>query len=60
MQIRPLWGYYADMRSWSKDDLELDIGSKPGEVLACLRVYAKINEEVLPGRVLFRSFNQPA
>ncbi|MCL1471221.1 hypothetical protein [Argonema antarcticum] len=60
VQIRPLWGLYADIRPWSKDDLELDSGSKPGEVLACLRVYAKINEEALPGRVLFRSFNQPA
>ena len=55
VQIRPLWGTYADIYSYSKDDLQLDIGGVPGEVSACLRVYAKINDEVLPGRVLFRS-----
>ncbi|GAB1540718.1 hypothetical protein NUACC21_33870 [Scytonema sp. NUACC21] len=55
VQIRPLWGTYADVFNWSKDDLQLDIGGVPGEVSACLRVYAKINDEVLPGRVLFRS-----
>ncbi|MDY7004543.1 MAG: hypothetical protein SWX82_11435 [Cyanobacteriota bacterium] len=54
VQIRPLWGSYADILNRSKDDLELDSGGTPGEVLACLRVYAKIQEEVLPGRVLFR------
>ncbi|MBO3463170.1 hypothetical protein G7B40_000960 [Aetokthonos hydrillicola Thurmond2011] len=55
VQIRPLWGTYADIFNWSKDDLQLDIGGVRGEVSACLRVYAKINDEVLPGRVLFRS-----
>lgn len=55
IQIRPLWGTYADIYSYSKDDLQLDIGGVPGEVSTCLRVYAKINDEVLPGRVLFRS-----
>lgn len=55
IQIRPLWGTYADVYPFSKDDLQIDIGGIPGEVSACLRVYAKINDEVLPGRVLFRS-----
>ncbi|MEC4819897.1 MAG: hypothetical protein SAK29_42505 [Scytonema sp. PMC 1069.18] len=55
VQIRPLWGIYADVFNWSKDDLQLDIGGVRGEVSACLRVYAKINDEVLSGRVLFRS-----
>ena len=55
VQIRPLWGPYADVCALSKDDLELDSGGIKGEVLACLRVYAKINEKELPGRVLFRS-----
>jgi hypothetical protein len=55
VQVRPLWGLYADVYAYSKDDLQLDIGGVPGEVSACLRVYAKINDEVLPGRVLFRS-----
>ncbi|MBW4431440.1 MAG: hypothetical protein KME28_06840 [Pelatocladus maniniholoensis HA4357-MV3] len=55
VQVRPLWGTYADIYTWSKDDLQLEIGGVPGEVSACLRVYAKINDEVIPGRVLFRS-----
>ncbi|MGB3638994.1 MAG: hypothetical protein WBA39_15665, partial [Rivularia sp. (in: cyanobacteria)] len=55
VQIRPLWGTYADVYPFSKDDLQVDIGGIPGEVSACLRVYAKINDEILPGRVLFRS-----
>ncbi|WP_414621105.1 hypothetical protein [Calothrix sp. CCY 0018] len=55
VQIRPLWGTYADVYSFSKDDLQVDAGGIPGEVSACLRVYAKINDEILPGRVLFRS-----
>ena len=55
IQMRPLWGTYADVYPFSKDDLQIDIGGVPGEVSACLRVYTKINNEVLPGRVLFRS-----
>ena len=55
VQIRPLWGTYADIYPFSKDDLQIETGGIPGEVSACLRVYAKINDEILPGRVLFRS-----
>ncbi|MBV6627942.1 MAG: hypothetical protein KI793_34310 [Rivularia sp. (in: Bacteria)] len=55
VQIRPLWGTYADVYPFSKDDLQVDVGGVPGEVSACLRVYAKINDEELRGRVLFRS-----
>ncbi len=55
IQIRPLWGTYADIYTYSKDDLRLENGGIPGEVSACLRVYAKINDEILPGRVLFRA-----
>jgi hypothetical protein len=52
-----LWGNYASIRKLTNADtnLELDSGGRPGEVLACLRVYGKINDETLPGRVLFRS-----
>ncbi|MGB6300927.1 MAG: hypothetical protein WBF90_32785 [Rivularia sp. (in: cyanobacteria)] len=55
IQIRPLWGTYADIYPFSKDDLQVDTGGIPGEVSACVRVYAKINDEILPGRVLFRA-----
>ena len=55
VQIRPLWGTYADIYTYSKDDLRLETGGIPGEVSACLRVYAKVNDEILPGRVVFRA-----
>lgn len=55
VQIRPLWGVYADICTLSRDNLQLESGGVPGEVSACLRVYAKINDEILPGRVLFRA-----
>jgi hypothetical protein len=55
VRIRQLSGLYADICALTKDDLQLDCGGTPGEVLTCIRVYARINLEELPGRVLFRS-----
>jgi len=54
VRIRQLSGLYADIWALSKDDLQLDCGGNPGEVLTCLRVYARINQEESPGRVIFR------
>lgn len=55
IEIRQLWGPFADVQKYSKDELQINTGGVPGEVSACLRVYAKINEEELPGRVIFRA-----
>lgn len=55
VRIRQLSGLYADICALTKDDLQLDCGGAPGEVLTCIRVYARINQEESPGRVLFRS-----
>ncbi|TVP57166.1 MAG: hypothetical protein EA343_22930 [Nodularia sp. (in: Bacteria)] len=55
VRIRQLSGLYADVCTLSKDDLQLNCGGVPGEVLTCLRVYARINQEETPGRVIFRS-----
>ncbi|MBD2440046.1 hypothetical protein [Nostoc sp. FACHB-110] len=55
VRIRQLSGLYADICAFSKDDLQLNCGGIPGEVLTCLRVYARINQEEFPGRVIFRS-----
>ncbi|MBW4641864.1 MAG: hypothetical protein KME23_02375 [Goleter apudmare HA4340-LM2] len=55
VRIRQLSGLYADICALTKDDLQLDCGGTPGEVLTCIRVYARINQEESPGRVLFRS-----
>jgi hypothetical protein len=55
VRVRQLSGLYADVCTLSKDDLQLDCGGTPGEVLSCLRVYMRINQEESPGRVIFRS-----
>jgi hypothetical protein len=55
VRIKQLSGLYADVCEFSKDDLQLDCGGNPGEVLTCLRVYARINQEEYPGRVIFRT-----
>jgi hypothetical protein len=55
VRIRQLSGLYADICAFSKDDLQLDCGGIPGEVLTCLRVYARINQEDYLGRVIFRT-----
>lgn len=57
VRIRELSGVYADIHKFSSKDynLPLKVGGIPGEVQACLRVYARINNEVFPGRVIFRS-----
>ncbi|MDP5337016.1 MAG: hypothetical protein NWQ28_00380, partial [Nodularia sp. (in: cyanobacteria)] len=49
VKIRQLSGLYADVCTFSKDDLQLNCGGVPGEVLTCLRVYARINQEETPG-----------
>jgi len=54
IRIRLLSGLYADVFPLSKDNLRLSFGGNPGDVVSCLRVYAKINEQEFPGRVLFR------
>ena len=55
VRLKQLSGLYADVCEFSKDDLQLDCGGNPGEVLTCLRVYAKINQQHYPGRVIFRT-----
>lgn len=55
--VQVLWGPYANVRKYTRADanLEVDQGGVPGEVVACLRVYARIQGEVFPGRVIHRS-----
>lgn len=56
IKLRALWGTYADIQKWSKNDLEINAGGIQGEVSACLRVYANLDKDSLLGRVIFRSF----
>lgn len=55
IKIKQLSGLYADICQYAKDDLQLEDGGTPGEVLSCLRLYARINEEDYPGRVIYRA-----
>jgi hypothetical protein len=55
VRLKQLSGLYGDVCEFSKDDLQLDCGGNPGEVLTCLRVYTKINQQEYPGRVIFRT-----
>ena len=54
-QLQPLWGPYAKVCDRSSGDLEIDSGFPAGEVVASLRVFAQVNQEAIPGRVLHRS-----
>jgi hypothetical protein len=55
VQLQPLWGLYAKVCDRSSGDLEIDSGYPPGEVVASLRLFAQVNQEAIPGRVLHRS-----
>jgi hypothetical protein len=49
-----LGGNFADINRLAPDSLQVDFGV-PGEVSACLRIWARIDGEELKGRVLYRS-----
>jgi hypothetical protein len=53
VHVQVLGGSFADINRLAPDSLEVDYGV-PGEVAACLRVWARIDGEELKGRVLYR------
>jgi hypothetical protein len=54
VHLQLLGGSFADVNRLAPDSLQVDFGV-PGEVAACLRVWARIDGEELKGRVLYRS-----
>jgi hypothetical protein len=54
VHLQSLGGNFADINRLAPDSLQVDCGV-PGEVSACLRVWARIDDEELKGRVLYRS-----
>lgn len=55
VHLQALWGRYDQVRGQSDDNVQLSHdGAPPGQVLACLRQFAKIDGEELPGRVIYR------
>jgi hypothetical protein len=54
VHLQLLGGTFADINRLAPDSLQVDFGV-PGEVSACLRVWARIDGEELRGRALYRS-----
>jgi hypothetical protein len=54
VQMQVLGGAFAEINRLAPDSLQVDFGV-PGEVGACLRVWARVDGEELKGRVLYRS-----
>jgi hypothetical protein len=54
VHLQTLGGNFADVNRLAPDSLQVDFGV-PGEVSACLRIWARIDGEELKGRVLYRS-----
>jgi hypothetical protein len=54
VHLQLLEGTFADINRLAPDSLQVDFGV-PGEVSACLRLWARIDGEELKGRVLYRS-----
>jgi hypothetical protein len=53
VHLQVLGGSFADISRLAPDSLQVDFG-EPGEVSACLRVWARIDGEEIKGRVLYR------
>jgi hypothetical protein len=53
VHLQLLGGSFADINRLAPDSLQVDYGV-PGEVVVCLRVWARIEGEELKGRVLYR------
>jgi hypothetical protein len=52
--LQELGGAFAEISRLAPDSLQVDFGV-PGEVSACLRVWARVDGEELKGRALYRS-----
>jgi hypothetical protein len=54
VHLQELGGNFAEINRLAPDSLQVDSGV-PGEVCACLRVWARVDGEELKGRALYRS-----
>lgn len=56
VEVLPLSLRYREVRDLtSGNDVASRIGGEPGDVLACLRLWARIDGKTLPGRVMYRA-----
>jgi hypothetical protein len=56
VHVRWLTGAYRQVKAFSRNDWGLESGGNLGDVLACLRVYAEIDGQAYPGRVIYRDY----
>lgn len=56
VHLRWLAGNYRQVRNYTANDWGMESGGSPGEVVACLRVYAEIDGQAFPGRVIYREY----
>jgi hypothetical protein len=54
IHLQILLDRYSEIRGLSRDDLGVDHSGRPGEIVSCLRLFARIEQQTLPGRVLYR------
>ena len=59
VHLQVLGGTFADVNRLAPNSLEVDYGV-PGEVVVCLRLWARIDGEELKGRVLYRPLREEA
>lgn len=56
VEVLPLGLRYRDVREFTAgNDVASRTGGKPGEVLACLRMWTRIGDQTIPGRVMYRA-----
>jgi len=55
LEVLPLGLRYGDVRDFTRgNDVPSRSGGQPGDVLACLRLWARIESKTMPGRVIYR------
>jgi hypothetical protein len=59
VHLQVLGGSFAAINRLAPDSLQVDFGV-PGEVSACLRLWARVDREEIKGRVLYRSQQEEA
>lgn len=56
VEVLPLGLRYRDVRDFTAgNDVAARTGGKPGDVLACLRLWTRIGDQTIPGRVMYRA-----
>jgi hypothetical protein len=56
VEVLPLGLRYTDVRDLTRgNDVASRTGGKPGDVLACLRLWARMDGKTMPGRVIYRT-----